>query len=277
MRENERSGRPARRRKRRTSKTIVVMMIIIVLLLLALIGMMITVVIKKAMSPEETLPPVTTIATEAPSETTEVIETTIPTEPVNELHQKVIELNAANPDVVGWVKIGDTKVDCPVVFTPEDEQKYLYKDIEGKSDVKGTPLIDDNCSLNPRTANVIIHGHNMAKGDIFHTLLEYEKKDYWEKYPTITYVDVDGEHTYEIFGAFYDRVYKKYDTNFKFYQFIDPATEDEFNEGIKYFTDLTSYDTGVDVKYGDNLLMLVTCAYHVDNGRFVVVAREVTE
>lgn len=276
MRENERSGRPARRRKRRTSKTVIVLMCIVVLLLLALIGMMITVVVKKALAPEETLPPVTTIATEA-TETTVPSETTVATEPVNELQRKVIELNAANPDVVGWVQIGDTKVDCPVVFTPDDEQKYLYKDIEGKSDVKGTPLIDDNCSLDPRTANVIIHGHNMAKGDIFHSLLEYEKKDYWEKYPTITYADVNGEHTYEIFGAFYDKVYKKYDTCFKFYQFVDPVTEEEFNEGIEYFKDLTSYDTGVDVQYGDNLLMLVTCAYHVDNGRFVVVAREVTE
>ena len=37
------------------------------------------------------------------------------------------------------------------------------------------------------------------------------------------------------------------------------------------------YDTGVVAQYGDQLLTLSTCDYQQDNGRFVVVARRVTE
>ena len=35
------------------------------------------------------------------------------------------------------------------------------------------------------------------------------------------------------------------------------------------------YDTGVTAQYGDELLTLSTCSYHVTNGRFVVVARRI--
>ena len=35
------------------------------------------------------------------------------------------------------------------------------------------------------------------------------------------------------------------------------------------------YDTGVDAKYGDNLITLSTCEYTYTNGRFVVVAKKI--
>jgi len=38
--------------------------------------------------------------------------------------------------------------------------------------------------------------------------------------------------------------------------------------------ELSLYDTGVTAEYGDRFLTLSTCSYHVDRGRFVVVARE---
>ena len=85
------------------------------------------------------------------------------------------------------------------------------------------------------------------------------------------------EKTYEIIAAFYDRVYYKYEDCFKFYQFIDAEDEAHFQEAIDYFKKTALYDTGVTAEYGDKLITLVTCAYHVDNGRFVVVAKDVTD
>ena len=76
-------------------------------------------------------------------------------------------------------------------------------------------------------------------------------------------------------AAFPDRVYKPNEDVFKFYQFIEPESEEEFNEAMAYFKEKSAYDTGVTATYGDNLITLVTCAYHVQYGRFVVVARQV--
>ena len=61
---------------------------------------------------------------------------------------------------------------------------------------------------------------------------------------------------------------------FQYHHFVNP-TEEEFEEGIAHFRENACYETGVDVEYGDKLLMLVTCAYHVDKGRFIVLAKEV--
>lgn len=61
---------------------------------------------------------------------------------------------------------------------------------------------------------------------------------------------------------------------FKFYQFIDAEDENHYNNAIDAFQSKALYDTGVDAVYGDSLITLVTCAYHTDNGRFVVVARK---
>ena len=38
---------------------------------------------------------------------------------------------------------------------------------------------------------------------------------------------------------------------------------------------LAEYDTGVSAEFGDTLLTLSTCSDHVENGRFVVVAKRV--
>ncbi len=43
-----------------------------------------------------------------------------------------------------------------------------------------------------------------------------------------------------------------------------------FYENIKK---LSLYDTKVEASYGDTFVTLSTCAYHVEDGRFVVVAK----
>ena len=86
------------------------------------------------------------------------------------------------------------------------------------------------------------------------------------------------ERTFDIMAVFYDRVYYQSQTDvFKFYKFIDPETEEKFNEGIEYFKENSLYDTGVTAEFGDQLLTLCTCSYHTPLGRLVIVAREVVE
>ena len=187
------------------------------------------------------------------------------------------ELYTHNPDVVAWIEIEDTKLDYPVMFTPDDEEKYIYKNFEGNYDLSGLPFIDKDCSVEPESDNIIIYGHNMNNGESFKTIMSYTEQEFWEAHPTIKYTTLYEERTYEIVAAFYDKVYYKSDTCFKFYQFIDADDEENFNEAMTYFAENSCIDTGITPEYGDNFIMLVTCSYHVDNGRFVLVARQVTD
>lgn len=204
-----------------------------------------------------------------------IIETTVPVETEPVILPELAEIYADNPDLVGWITIEGTVLDYPVMHTPENGEKYLYKNINGNFDVNGLPFIEDGCSMDPESDNIIIYGHNMNSGKMFASLMKYAKKDYWEEHPTIRFSTLYEEREYKIIAAFYDRVYYKYEDCFKFYQFIDAKDEAHFEEAVSYFKENAEYDTGVTAEYGDRLITLVTCAYHVKNGRFVVVAREV--
>ena len=220
--------------------------------------------------PQEEIPEPTTEPTEATEPVTEA-----PTEP--QMLPHMAELYAQNPDIVGWIRVEGTKLDYPVMHTPDDEEKYIRTDFYGNVDLAGLPFISEDCTMDPESQNLVIYGHNMKNGTGFKTLYSFLKEDFREEHPTIYFSTLYEERTYEVLSVFYDRVYKQADTNFKFYHFIDPATAEEFDAGIDYFQEKCEYDTEVDAEYGDSLITLVTCSYHVRRGRLVVVAREITD
>jgi sortase B len=179
-----------------------------------------------------------------------------------------------NPDIVGWITIPDTKLDYPVMYTPEEPEKYLHLGIDGAYSFGGLPFIDANCSILPESDNLLIYGHNMLNGSMFRTIMKYEQKNFWQAHPEILLDLKDEQRTYEVIAAFRDRVYYVTEDCFKFYKFIDAESDKAYDEAISYFKSHTNYDTGLTAKRGDRLITLVTCASHTDNGRFVVVARE---
>lgn len=201
-------------------------------------------------------------------------ETTDPSQPqtLPVLHQYQA-LYEKNPEMVGWIRIDDTKVNYPVMHTPQNPEKYLHTDFTGEYSFAGVPFLDAKCS--PDSDNLLIYGHNMSDGYMFRSLLKYENRDYWKKHPIIHFDTLYEEQEYEVLAAFYDRVYTKQENVFKFYQFINAEDEEDFDNAINEFRAKALYDTKVEASYGDQLITLVTCAYHTDNGRFVVVARKV--
>ncbi len=76
---------------------------------------------------------------------------------------------------------------------------------------------------------------------------------------------------------FRSRVYKEEDVVFKYYQFIDANTEQEFDSYMNEMAEMSLYDTGVTAEFGDQLLTLSTCDYQEKNGRFVVVAKKIAK
>ena len=221
-----------------------------------------------------------TVPTEAPVIRETQPAQTMPTEtepPAPAKLQELALLHEENPDLWGWIRIEGTEVDYPLMYTPNDPEKYLRMDFEGNYSVAGLPFLDSDCTLDPESDNLIIYGHNMRDGSMFRSIMMYKDRSYWEEHPTILLSTLYEEREYEIMGAFYDRVYYKYEDCFKFYQFIDAEDEAHFDEAVAYFKENAEYDTDVTAEYGERLITLVTCSYHHEYGRFVVVAREKAE
>ena len=228
----------------------------------------------------ETARETTPISTSAPAETTVPTQATVPpttaatvppTEP-REVLPRLQEQYEKNPDLAGWLTIPGTRIDYPVMYSPDEPERYLHANFDAAYSFAGLPFLDAACDT--ESGNRIIYAHNMLDGSMFRTLLKYQQKDFWQRNPVISFSTLYEEQEYEVVAAFYDKVYKKSDTNFKFYQFYDTSDQSSFDEAMAYYREHALYDTGVTAQCGDLFLTLVTCAYQTENGRFVVVARK---
>ncbi len=93
---------------------------------------------------------------------------------------KYQELIEQNNDFFGWIKIEDTLLNYPVMYSPDKPDFYLYHDFSRKKSISGVPFLDaeykDNNGL------YIIYGHNMRNGTMFNTILKYKDFEFWKQH-----------------------------------------------------------------------------------------------
>ena len=180
-----------------------------------------------------------------------------------------------NKRLIGWVKIDDTNIDYPVMQTTDNEY-YLDHNLNQEYDKNGSIFMDKDCDVLKPSTNLILYGHHMKSGQMFGNLSLYSDQSYYEKHPYIQFDTIYEKGLYEIMYVFRSRVYSEDEIVFKYYQFIDAQSEQEFDSYMNDMEGMSLYDTGVTAQYGDRLLTLSTCDYQEKNGRFVVVAKKVT-
>ena len=179
-----------------------------------------------------------------------------------------------NKRLIGWIKIDDTLIDYPVMQST-NEDYYLNHNFNQEKDNNGSIFIDSDCSIWPRSQNIIIYGHNMKSGKMFGELKKYKSESFYEQQPYIYFDTLYSKGKYQVMYAFSDIVYNESDVVFKYYQFIDANSEDEWNSSMNYMAEKSMYDTGITAAYGDELITLSTCDYQKDAERFVVVAKKI--
>ena len=132
--------------------------------------------------------------------------TTPPTEP-REILPRFLELYQKNPDLAGWLTIPGTRIDYPVMYSPDEPERYLHANFEVSYSFAGLPFIDAACD--PESGNRIIYAHNMLDGSMFRTLLKYQQKDFWQRNPVISFNTLYEEQEYEVVAAFTTRSTKR--------------------------------------------------------------------
>lgn len=183
-------------------------------------------------------------------------------------------LYSKNKRLIGWLKIDDTNIDYPVMQT-ENNEYYLDHNFNQEYDKNGSLFLDCDCNVYPRSTNMIIYGHHMKSGSMFGNLQQYAKESYGEKHSIIEFDTIYEKATYQVMYVFRSQVYNEDDVVFKYYQFIEANSEEEFNFYMKEMASMSLYDTGVTANFGDSLLTLSTCDSSQTDGRFVVVAKRI--
>ena len=157
------------------------------------------------------------------------------------------ELQKENSDIVAWIEIENTDINYPVL---QGSDNTFY-------------------------SNLLIYGHNNKNNTMFQNLLKYKDKNFYEQHQKIRFTTNSEDAYYDIISAFESRVYYKSEQNvFRYYYFINSNNENEYNNFISNVKNASLYDTKKTATYGEQLMTLSTCAYHVKDGRFAVVAKK---
>ena len=176
-----------------------------------------------------------------------------------------------NKKLIGWVKIADTNIDYPVMQTVDNEY-YLTHDFGQNQDKNGCIFMDKDCDVIDRSTNLIIYGHHMKSGAMFGHLDKYTDESFYQDHQTFQFDTIYEKGTYQVVYVFKAQVLAEDEIAFKYYQFIDANSEEEFNSNMAAMAAMSMYETAYTPVYGDELVTLSTCdRTQGSEGRFVVV------
>ena len=188
----------------------------------------------------------------------------------------VEKLKGENKDCIGYLEVSGTTISYPVMQTKDNPDYYLNHDFNKNYSFYGTPYLSAYCDIN-KSDNLIIYGHHMKNGNMFGKLQNYEDEKFYRAHKAIVFDTVREHREYQVLSVFRGQAYAADDTeHFHYYDFTEARDQEDFEDYVEQITRRSQYQTGVTAEYGDELLTLSTCAYHKEEGRFVVVAKRVT-
>lgn len=195
-------------------------------------------------------------------------------EEVPEILDEYKNLYIKNRSIIGWLKIDDTNINYPVMQS-KDSEYYLTHNFNQEYDRNGSIFMDPACDVLKPSTNLILYGHHMRSGNMFGDLDKYESREYMEEHATIEFDTLYEKGTWKVMYVFRDKLRQDTEITFKYYQFIEANSAEEFASNMNAMAQMSFYDTGVKASYGDQLLTLSTCDSREEDGRFVVVAKRV--
>ena len=169
-----------------------------------------------------------------------------------------------NPDCIGWLFIADTKIDYPVMHTPDEPEKYLHRNFDCEDSSSGVPFLQGNETLD--SDNLIIYGHNMKNGTMFRDLLQYRNKSFCLGHPTIELETAQGLQCYSVFAV------AQVPPTDGWYQFADAFDAADYSDQITELLQRALVTVGTPPQHGQQLLTLSTCIGVNNAERLLVIA-----
>lgn len=210
------------------------------------------------------------------------------------------ELQVINTDTCGWLTVGDTHIDYPVV-QGEDDLEYSMKDIYGESSLTGSIYLDSENTKDFTSPMNLIYGHHMDNGAMFGDIDKYDDPEYFSTHQDGILVTTHGAYDLHVFArlavdAYDTRLYsaaERPESDFTEYLYYLKSMSVQWDPSMDIEAvskDIESYKKASDevisengefvfsempeevVKNGKQLLALSTCRDTSTNGRQVLVA-----
>lgn len=157
------------------------------------------------------------------------------------------KLENINRDVIGWIRIEDTKIDYPIMQDSE-KLKYIKCSFDGKYNSNGSIFTVNH---NPFEDNVtIIYGHNMKNGSMFSNISKYMNEQFFKEHSTFNIYTKNQNYIAKVFSVYSIEVNTE-ENNIK---------NLSFDEEIEYYKNTSKYfiDNIGEIK---KIVKLSTCSY----------------
>ncbi|MCL2108515.1 MAG: class B sortase [Oscillospiraceae bacterium] len=197
-----------------------------------------------------------------------------------------------NDDFVGYVEI-DPWIQYPV-YQYTDNEYYLHHNRNKNTDENGAVFADyeGHFTYAERPHNTILYGHNLITHHMFQPLTYYrpgnhgvDSFEFLKTNPVIKFDTLFEEGKYKIFAVFQSNTRAHQGEVFQYNHVNNIYFENKtaFDNYVADILDRSFYYTNVDIEYGDELLLLVTCDFSMfANGadssvRLIIAARRVRD
>ena len=182
-------------------------------------------------------------------------------------------LQAANPDIIGWIYMENPEISLPILRNPTDDTVYLYHDAEGNYNREGSLFVEHQYNSDDFSDPcTIIYGHRMSNGSMFGTLqATCQEQGFFDEPQYIVIYLPDSQKVYQIFAiTAYDNSHILYENDFTDSDVYDSFINSIYSDNSVGYTHIDDLRPTSD----DKILILSSCLWGDRSSRFLVLARE---
>lgn len=170
-----------------------------------------------------------------------------------------------NRDIVAELYIPNTKLKVPVAHY-SDNKYYLDHLLDKSYSTLGSIFLDYRNTTSDR--KIIIYGHNSQDVETeFRFLENYLNYEYYQEHSDIYLRTINDNYHYKIFSVYVATSDFRH-VNLKF-------NDEGYFEHLKWLKAQAVYDTLVDIKPNDEIIVLQTCYFEPLNSYLIVAAKKI--
>lgn len=177
-------------------------------------------------------------------------------------------LKNTNPDFRGWVYLADSAINYPIV-QGMDNSYYLDHLFTGEYNHSGCVFIDyRNDGFND--TNTVLYAHHMRNGTMFADVVKYKDQAYYNAHKQIEiYTEGKTYVMYPVAGIYTTGSEEYVQTNFE--------SDDAYMNYVNRFLRDSTFTSEQTITPQDKMMMLSTCSYNVEDGRYVLIGKLVEQ
>lgn len=174
-------------------------------------------------------------------------------------------MSAINSDYVGWIYMKNSDISYPMV-QGTDNDFYLDHLYTKEANYVGSVFLDCNSNRDFTDRNTVIYAHNVKNGTMFMEIAKFEDPSWYADHDVIEiYTASQNYRLYPVAG-----ILTTGSDNYVSYAF---ESDDAFMNYVSRFTLNSTFQSNQTISPQDQTILLSTCSYSLEDGRYALLCR----